>query len=69
MATRTRTVRLSISLPVDVVDWLDRHAESDNVTRSGYLMRMILERKGATAAARRRGKVATEDWRPADAAK
>jgi hypothetical protein len=69
MAARLRSVRMNITLPLDVADWLDTVAENSNLTRSGYIMRMILERKGAAEPSRRSPKWTGKDWRPIDAAK
>jgi metal-responsive CopG/Arc/MetJ family transcriptional regulator len=74
MAKRRYNVRINITLPADIADLLDRGAETENVSRSGYLMRLLLESKGARAEARRREKrqevnsaARPKDWRPIDA--
>ena len=61
MQTRPRSVRMNITLPLDVADWLDTVAENNNLTRSAYLMRMILERRGVLDPTRRAPKWTEKD--------
>ena len=50
LETRARAVRVNISVPPDTLDLIDRHAEANGFTRSGFIVRAAteaMERAGA----------------------
>jgi predicted RNase H-like HicB family nuclease len=47
LETGAKTVRVNISVPSDVLDLIDRHAEENGFTRSGFIVRATKQAMGA----------------------
>jgi predicted RNase H-like HicB family nuclease len=48
LETRAKTVRVNISVPSDTLDLIDRHAEANGFTRSGFIVRAATAAMGGT---------------------